>query len=393
MSSPRARGDRAAATRDSTATIAHRPRVRTRAAPASSPAEAGFYRRAITLSASPTHPPQPYKFSAEQHVKEEEEKVRRRTPRPRASRDSRDRPFFFRAPSAARLAPRRARTRALAARLKRNQSGGPGRVLFPSFFRFNPANGRGSLRDAGRIAARNARGEARGPILTLPPTRTSAGGPEPAHHRGRVQPPQAHTQSLQPRRTAVPRVPGYLDSVQKRRLHHGTGAYPARGGCGRARPRGRATRPSRSPARSPRLAARARLRARAHAGNPARVPAIPSPPRTPRSGVNSPAENIPKRAEAPSQPPELACGSAQRAAARADRRSRIHFSAITPGTRFPDFFSFSRESEIATLRAFRGDDRQARKQTDARETSFWFFLSVWFSQPSSQPSSRLPLRR
>ena len=288
LSSPRARDDRAAATRDSTATIAHRPRVRTRAAPASSPAEAGFYRRAITLSASLTHPPQPYKFSAEQHVKEEEEKVRRRTPRPRASRDSRDRPFFFRAPSAARLAPRRARTRALAARLKRNQSGGTGRVLFPSFFRFNPANGRGSLRDAGRIAARNARGEARGPILTLPPTRTSAGGPEPAHHRGRVQPPQAHTQSLQPRRTAVPRVPGYLDSVQKRRLHHGTGAYPARGGTGRARPRGRATRPSRSPARSPRLAARARLRARAHAGNPARVPAIPSRPRTPARGLIRP---------------------------------------------------------------------------------------------------------
>lgn len=133
LSSPRARDDRAAATRDSTATIAHRPRVRTRAAPASSPAEAGFYRRAITLSASPTHPPQPYKFSAEQHVKEEEEKVRRRTPRPRASRDSRDRPFFFRAPSAARLAPRRARTRALAARLKRNQSGGTVAFFFPRF--------------------------------------------------------------------------------------------------------------------------------------------------------------------------------------------------------------------------------------------------------------------
>jgi hypothetical protein len=138
LSSPRARDDRAAATRDSTATIAHRPRVRTRAAPASSPAEAGFYRRAITLSASPTHPPQPYKFSAEQHVKEEEEKVRRRTPRPRASRDSRDRPFFFRAPSAARLAPRRARTRALAARLKRNQSGGTRSRSFSLVFQIQP---------------------------------------------------------------------------------------------------------------------------------------------------------------------------------------------------------------------------------------------------------------
>ena len=42
FSSPRARDDRAVAMRDSTATIAHRPRVRTRAAPASSPARPVF---------------------------------------------------------------------------------------------------------------------------------------------------------------------------------------------------------------------------------------------------------------------------------------------------------------------------------------------------------------
>ena len=226
-------------------------------------------------------------------MKEEEEKVRRRPPPSRAPHDSRDRRFFFRAPSAARLAPRRARTRALAARLKRNQSGGTRSRPLP---RFSDS----TLRTAGsgatrtRIAARNARGEARCPVLTLPSTRTRAGGPEPAHHRGRVQPAQAHTQSLQPRRTAVPRVPGYLDSVQKRRLHHGTGAYPARGGPDHACPVGRVKRQSRYPSQNARLAARARLRARARAGVPARVPAVPSGPRTLRSRVNSTVETRPK---------------------------------------------------------------------------------------------------
>ena len=45
FSSPRARDDRAVAMRDSTATIAHRPRVRTRAAPHPPPLGRFFYRR------------------------------------------------------------------------------------------------------------------------------------------------------------------------------------------------------------------------------------------------------------------------------------------------------------------------------------------------------------
>ena len=70
-----------------------------------------FIAVAIMLRASPTRPPQPYRFSAEQHVKEEEEKVRRRPPRPRASRDSRDHRFFF-ARRARRGSPPAARERA-----------------------------------------------------------------------------------------------------------------------------------------------------------------------------------------------------------------------------------------------------------------------------------------
>lgn len=256
--------------------------------------------------------------------------------------------------------------------MKRNQSGGTGRVLFPSFFRFNPANGRGSGATRTRIAARNARGEARTSVLTLPPTRANAGGPEPAHHRGRVQPPQAHTQSLQPRRTAVPRVPGYLDSVQKRRLHHGTGAYPTRGGPGRARPFGRARRPSRFPARSARLAARARLRARARAGIPARVPAIPSSP-TPHSGVNSPIlpQNSPEAGRR-FQVSRLSwpCGSVRRVSGFADRRFRgsffLFFRRSHLARDFADFFSF-REQNLRALLAFPRSTIEGTggKQTDA----------------------------
>lgn len=64
------------------------------------------------------------------------------------------------------------------------------------------------------------------PLLTRqsPPTPNPTGGSQPAHNRGRVQPVEAHSRGVQTRRTAVPRVFGYPDSVQKRRLHHGTGA-------------------------------------------------------------------------------------------------------------------------------------------------------------------------
>lgn len=97
------------------------------------PRSAGFFIAvAITLSASPTHPPQPYKFSAEQHVKEEEQKVRRRPARPRASRDSRDRPFFF-ARRARRGSPPAARERAPRGSLKRNKAEAPVASFFPRF--------------------------------------------------------------------------------------------------------------------------------------------------------------------------------------------------------------------------------------------------------------------
>ena len=264
--------------------------------------------------------------------------------------------------------------------MKRNQSGGTGRVLFPSFFRFNPANGRGSGATRTRIAARNARGEARTSVLTLPPTRANAGGPEPAHHRGRVQPPQAHTQSLQPRRTAVPRVPGYLDSVQKRRLHHGTGAYPTRGGPGRARPFGRARRPSRFPARSARLAARARLRARARAGIPARVPAIPSSP-TLRSGVNSPIrpQNSPEAGRR-FQVSRLSwpCASVRRVSGFADRRFRGSFFGDHIWHEISPIFSLFAAESASPFGFSTVHDRGNGGETDGRVTGFLFFVFLFF---------------
>jgi len=162
-------------------------------------------------------------------VKEEEEKVRpvdREDALPAISAID----FFFGERNARRVAPRCARTRAPGMlRLNRNKRQSPVACLFPSFFRLNPCERprRGDRRVA-MIATRTMRGFSSFFVLTIPSTRAHAGGSQPTHHRRRVQPAEAHTQSLQPRRTAVPRVLGYLDSVQKRRLHHGTGAYPAR---------------------------------------------------------------------------------------------------------------------------------------------------------------------
>lgn len=73
----------------------------------------------------------------------------------------------------------------------------------------------------------------------LPPL-TTDGAPLPtciakkaggaAHHRGRVQPAEAHPQSLQPRRAALSRLSGYPHSLQKRRVHHRAGARTRAGG-------------------------------------------------------------------------------------------------------------------------------------------------------------------
>lgn len=83
-----------------------------------------------------------------------------------------------------------------------------------------------TLRRAVGAARASARGAPSSDAPTDPPpkpTHSRLAG-DPADDRRRVQPPQAHPQGVQPRRAPLPRLPGYPHSVQKRRVHHGTGA-------------------------------------------------------------------------------------------------------------------------------------------------------------------------
>ena len=194
---------------------------------------------------------------------------------PDARREVREPAFFFRR----RSAPPRARLGAARWRADRCPPV-PSRGSFNSpLSRRRPRRSRARCRAAPRAPRPR---DAPSPAPDPPEVRRGA-----ADHRRRIQPPQAHPQGLQPRRAAVPRLPGYPDLFRNAELTTEQCAFDPRA----LAPAPRRARAAREPAREPARVHRARFRRRFASRGRARTADPRATPARARAAIFLPVGN------------------------------------------------------------------------------------------------------